>query len=440
MNTVNQNTAGTNREGCPTNVTSSPGMAAATGTSRRDRPILFSAPMVLALMREARQPGIDHLAPTDALPPPWNDLRSHCPAGHDINDRHAEEHHESHQRRGHRARVVTCSIKKQAAGSEYSHQGEGRVKDLHGLVNGRVNARSCLCLLQRASDDRGVIRAPSCFLEVLETLLRCRGYRACPRPVCQVTAHAKTFRGVRVRRPDSIRDCSSRLRHIRHAVLRSDRRIDDSLRDCRQADGQGGDSGKFIKRKHFDLLRKEMQRLFQPSSEVLIIEIDNPIGDPIPGIPSASGVLDLALAAFEEIDRFGPRVAEPVPQGVYRNSTREEPVSVGHREAHMLSRVRINNRGPARVTDDGHGKPLRFLSVSQKYPFDRQRIIEAERTTIAKIYFAPAGHRPKEFDELKSLTEPTPADGSSIIACCTVLIRWQPLAPVDALDIAAVEA
>lgn len=372
-----------------------------------------------------RQP----LAHEDVLLRLWMDLRTgHC-AHHDIDNRATQDHDEGYQGCCHRPRVAPHSIEKQTTGGEYRHQGERGIKDLHGLVNLRVNTHSCLCLLQRASDDR----APRCFLDVLEALLWSLA-RCSSRLVCQVTPHAKAVRRIGIRRPNPVGDRGSSFGHVRHAILRTNGRHSNGLRRRRYTDCQGGDCGEFIEGKHVALLRKKLKRFVQPSSEIMIIEIDYTVRDPIAGIPSAGGVFDLALAAFEEIDRFGPRVAEPIPQGVYRYSTKEEPVSVGHRKTHMLSRVRINNRGPARVTDDGHGRPLRLLSAPRKYPFHRQRIIELERTAIAKLYFAHARSRPSKIDELVSLIQPTLADGSSIIAFSIVLIRWQPLAPASELD------
>lgn len=258
------------------------------------------------------------------------------------------------------SQVDTASTK-QTTRQEDGDQRKGRVEDLHRLVNRGINAHSRLNPIQRAKDDRGGIRAPRCFLDVLEGLLRHRNSGGRLRLICQVTAHAAAFCGAVVRRSDPVGDRSSRFGHIRPAVLRTDWRIGNSLCDCRNAECQSGYSRKFEKGVHFALLRNGHQQRPGKSIEISIIKIDHSVSNAIARVPSPSSVLDFALAAFKEIDWLGVLVAEAVSQCGDRNSTREKPAPVRHRETNMLSRVRINNRGPSRVTDDHHGKPQRFF-------------------------------------------------------------------------------
>lgn len=346
----------------------------------------------------------------------------------------AQDYHDDDQSRSDCGMMISGHIQEKAACEEDCYQDKRRVEDLHCLVSRWINAAACLC--SRRRDIAALIwtSAPPCGQYVSEALLRHDGWTVRARFVCQVTAHPHAPWSFKIGCSHAVWNCRAGFRHVRRAVLRADWGNSNGLRGCRHADGHSGDCREFIERKHFELLQKKLQRRSQQSSKILIIELDHSISNPISVIPSAGSVLDFALTAFKEVDRLGSYVAEAVPQSVYRNSTREEPVSVGHRKAHMLSRVRINHWGPARVTDDGHSKPQRFLAAPRKYPFCRQRFVEAERTAISKLYFVPAGRRPRKIDELQSLIEPTSADGASIIASCTVLIRGQPLVQAHALD------
>lgn len=331
---------------------------------------------------------------------------------------------------------VNTASTKQTNRQEDGDQRKGRVEDLHGLVNRRINAHSRLNPIQRAKADYGGIRAPRCFLEVLEGLLRHRNSGGRLRLICQVTAHAAALCGAVVRRSNPVGDCSSRFRHIRHAVLSTDWRICNSLRDCRHADCQSGYSRKFENGIHFILLRNGHQKRSGKSIEVSIVKIDHSISNAIARVPSPSSVLDFALAAFKEIDWLRVVVSEAVSQCGDRNSTREEPSPIRHRETNMLSRVRINNRGPSRVTDDHHGKPRRFFSAPQKCLFDRQRVIDTERATIGKLYFRSAVFDAKKIRSLRGLIETKRADVFSARAFRIPLIGRSPLVRAGALDIA----
>ncbi len=332
------------------------------------------------------------------------------------------------------SQIDTASTK-QTTRQEDGDQRKGRVEDLHGLVNRGIDAHSRLNPIQRAKDDRGGIRAPRCFLNVLEGLLRHRNSGGRIRLICQVTAHAAAFCGAVVRRSNPVGDRSSRFGHIRQAVLSADWRISNSLCDCRNAEYQNGYSRNFKKGVHFILLRDGHQQRSCKSIEVSIIKIDHSISNAIACVPSPSSVLDFALAAFKEIDWLRVFVAEAVSECGDRNSTREEPAPVRHRETNMLSRVCINNRGPSRVADDHHGKPQRFFSSPQKYLFRRQRVIDTERAAIGKLYFRSADFYPKKIRSLRGLIETKRADVSSTRAFRIPVIGRPPLVGAGALDI-----
>jgi hypothetical protein len=147
---------------------------------------------------------------------------------------------------------------------------------------------------------------------VSEPLLRYVGWMRLVWFVCQVTAHPHASWGIEIECSDTVWDRLAAFRHVQHAILRADWRNSNGLRECRHADGHGSYSREFIEGVHFEILRKRSWRCTYQLSKILIVEIDNPIGDPLSGISSVSSVLDLALTAFKEINWFGALVAKPI--------------------------------------------------------------------------------------------------------------------------------
>jgi len=403
----------------------------------------------------------------------------HCsravPTDHRCADRdNAQNYGDDNQSRSDCGMMIAGNIQKPTTREEYRYQNKGRVKDLHGLVSRWINAAACLC--SRRRDIAALIGtfATPCGQPVLEALLRRDGWMVRAQFICQATSHPHTPWGIEIERSDAIGHCRVGFRHIRHAVLRTDRRNDDNLRECRAVYDHSGRGGEFEKGVHFGLLHLGVSRrgaptLFQVakvclyqghsvfgtsistwivcpnfsqsnccscSSEIVFFDFDKPVFNALAFVFLAGGVLDFALAAVKQVYGLGPFFTEAVPQGGNRYPTRKKPVPVGHRKANMLSRVRINNRGPARVTDDRHREPQRFLSEPRKHPFPRQRIIETERAAISKFYFLQTDICSRKICAPNSCIGLKRADGSSISAFCNLLIRWHPLAPADALDIA----
>lgn len=348
----------------------------------------------------------------------------------------AQDYNDDAQCRSNCALVPARRKQNKTTRQKCSCQNYRRVEDLHGLVYRRVNVRSRLALIQLGGDDRGGIRAPWCILTLLEGLLRYRDSGGRLWLICQVTAHAKAFWRAVVRRSNPVGDRSSRFGHIRQAVLSTDGRIGNSLCDSRNADCQSCYSRKFVKGVHFNLLRTGSNVGIRQLIEISIIKIDHTISDAIARVPPTSSVFDFALAAFKKIDWLGVLVAEAVSQCGDRNSAREKPAPVRHRETNMLSRVRINNRGPSRVTNDHHGTPQRFFSAPQKYLFHRQRAIDTKRAANGKLYFRSADFDPKKIRSLRGLIETKRVDVSPARAFRSPLIGRRPLAPADALEIA----
>jgi hypothetical protein len=172
------------------------------------------------------------------------------------------------------------------------------------------------------------------------------------------------------------------------------------------------------------------------AEEIDLFKIDNAVINSISVVFSAGGDFDFIVTAIKQIDGLRGLFTEAVPQGGDRNPTVKDPASVRHRKTNMRSRVRINDRGPARITDDRHGRPLRVLSGRGKYPLYGQQIVRVKRPMDAGFYFQPDRVVANKFLPIRCVITFWPVNHSRAVTDYGVLIRWKPLARADALDIA----